>query len=846
MREERDLEGLVGNAESAEPNIASRNSFTIQEGGEFDLGLFAQREVPEPVFCTEQKLDRYRSSFALELKGIVSPGRQSHLTFRRDLLTALVSHSLDCSLQLRTVYRRENQDLRFWLFGFGWGDDADAAIYAAKQLWSALSCVVGRRIEPYLFSPVISQDDLSALSGMSGVPVEGRAYAIVRGCNLLELQPPKAPFPLDSDRQVHRIGLAYPLSTSPSYGLESLFRFMRSTGDCFYVFNLRPGRLTTTESEYLGALAEALEKSWRLHSRPSVPDDASQNTEIDGYETLQQILTIQQQLAVHFDVSILGFCTAQSSRTFGTTLGSELLGLQPSHFLLQEADLARMSAILDGEAEPEKVEHFLVNCLSLDEAVGMMPLPVPNANHRSLGLPLIDRRHVFVPSDLVNTGVVLGVKSIGDNRVTIHLPESNRDQHLYCFGQTGTGKSSMFLSLILQDIECGRGVGIIDPHGDLAEAVVSSLPKERLRDLVLFEPANLECSVGVNLLEWDRSNPAERSFVVDELLRIFDKLYDMSLAGGPMFETYTRSAVMLLLSNPSREATLQDVERVFVDKEFRDGLLEECPNQILVRFWKTLVPRVSGEAGLSNMAPYVSSKFDRFVKNAFLAPILDARRSAIDFDAVLDGKILVANLSKGLIGSLNARLLGMILSSRLLNAAMKRTKKPREQRTKFYLYADEFHNFTTETLVEMASEGRKFGLVLNLANQSLAQLSDRTRDTILGNVGSLVLFRLGPRDASFVEPYITPHLNARDLMELPNYHAFARLVTNTQMSRAFSFQLAGEPFKYDPERASSVRKVIAEEYQLKAAERPAGAAERPQQLTFQELRTVSTKNKITA
>ena len=841
MREERDLEGLIVNVDGVESNTSSCNSSNIQEGGEIDLGLFAQKAVLEPAFCTDQKLDRYRSSFALELKGIVSPGRQSHLTFRRDILTASLSRSLDCSLQLRAVYQKENQDLKFWLFGFGWGDAADAAIHAAKELWFGLSSVVGTRIEPYLFSAVISQNKLAALLEMTGGLVMGHAYEVVRGSNLLELEPPKTPFRIDSDRQVHRIGLAYPLSPSPSYGLESLFRFMRSAGDCCYVVNLRPGRLTTTESEYLGALAEALQKSWRLRSRPSVPDGASQNTEIGTYETLQQILTLQQQLAVNFDVSIMGFCNAQSSRALGNILGSELLGLQPSHFLVHEADLARTSAILDGDTEPECVEHFLVNCLSLDEVAGMMPLPVPNASHRSLGLPLIDRKHVFVPTDLARTGVVLGVKTIGDNRVTMHLPEGNRDQHLYCFGQTGTGKSSMFLNLILQDIECGRGVGIIDPHGDLAEAVLSALPNERVKDLVLFEPANLECPVGVNLLQWDRNNPSERSFVVDELLRIFDKLYDMSLAGGPMFETYTRSAVMLLLSDPSYEATLQDVERVFVDKEFRDGLLEECPDQTLVRFWKVLAPRVSGEAGMSNMAPYVSSKFDRFVKNAFLAPILDARRPIIDFDGLLDGKIFVANLSKGLIGSLNARLLGMILSSRLLNAAMKRSKKPVEQRTKFYLYADEFQNFTTETLVEMASEGRKFGLVLNLANQSLAQLSERTRDTILGNVGSLILFRLGPRDASFVEPYIAPYLSAMDLMELPNYHAVARLVTNAKMSRAFSFQLAGEPFKYDPDRAASVRNLFAKEYRLEAAGRPVGATERPQQLTFQELRAVSTE-----
>jgi hypothetical protein len=165
---------------------------------------------------------------------------------------------------------------------------------------------------------------------------------------------------------------------------------------------------------------------------------------------------------------------------------------------------------------------------------------------------------------------------------------------------------------------------------------------------------------------------------------------------------------------------------------------------------------------------------------------------------------------------LSSEELGMILSTRLLNAAMKRTNKPWDQRAKFYLYVDEFHNFTTETLVEMASEGRKFGLVLNLANQSLCQLPDRTRDTILGNVGSLVVFRLGARDAWLVEPYIAPQFCALDLMELPNYHGVARLVSASKMTRPFTFRLGGQTAQPDEERVKRVRNFCNEQYRLAA------------------------------
>ena len=806
MQDERNLEGTQVETGDVGLSMFRVNSPLLGEAGENGLGSFEQQALKEPVFLTEEKLDRCRSSFALELKGLVSPGRQGHLNFRRDILMASLSCSSECSLQVRVAYEKESRELRFSLCGFGWGDDSCVADQAARDLWCVLSSVIGTRTDPYLFSPVTSEDALGTLLALCPEHSSYSAFQVIRTSNLVELEPPKARLGVDSDRQLHRVEMPYSSSPSPSYGLESLFRFMRSAADSFFVVNFRPHRLTKTESEYLGALAEALQKGWQLRSRPAALGEGAQNTQASTYEIVEQLLDLQQRLAVGFQVSIAGFSTAQSSRLLGPLLGGEILGLPPAHFTIRQSDPVRIYGLLSGDTEPESAEAFLVNFLSFDDAIKVLPLPVPIPSHRSLGLPLVESKHIFVPSDLPDSGLSLGVKTIGDNQLVIRLSQRSREQHLWLFGQTGTGKSSLLLSLILQDIESGHGVGVIDPHGDLAEGVLSALPDERLKDLVLFEPANVDCPTGVNLLEWDRNNPSEKSFLVDELLRIFDSLYDLKATGGPMFESYARAAVMLLLSDPSYTANLEDVERVFVDRDFRACLLERCPDPLLVRFWKDLVARASGETSLSNMAPYITSKFDRFVKNAYLAPALDARKSAIDFDKVLDGKIFVANLSKGLVGNLNARLLGMVLSTRLLNAAMKRSAKPRNERVKFYLYVDEFHSFTTDTLVEMASEGRKFGLVLTLANQSLAQLWDRTRDSILGNVGSLVLFRLGPRDAWFVEPYIAPQLCGLDVLELPNYHAVARLVSDTKMTRAFTFQPAGQFSIPDAKRIESVRK----------------------------------------
>ena len=173
--------------------------------------------------------------------------------------------------------------------------------------------------------------------------------------------------------------------------------------------------------------------------------------------------------------------------------------------------------------------------------------------------------------------------------------EVDRRQHLYSIGQTGTGKSSLFFQMILDDVQSGHGVGIIDPHGDLVEAVLSAMPESRVKDVILFEPADIGAPNGLNMLQWDRTNPAERSFIVDEMLRIFHALYDLKQTGGPMFEAYVRAVVMLVLSDTTYDATLVDCERVFTDRSFRDQLLENCPDETVVRFWKELAVRAGGD-----------------------------------------------------------------------------------------------------------------------------------------------------------------------------------------------------------------------------------------------------------
>ncbi len=394
------------------------------------------------------------------------------------------------------------------------------------------------------------------------------------------------------------------------------------------------------------------------------------------------------------------------------------------------------------------------------------------------------------PMELPEEGIILG-KSVfrGQEKIVRILPNDRR-RHIYSVGQTGTGKTYLMENLIIQDIQNGEGVCFIDPHGDSIDKILSYIPQNRVDDVVVFDPGDLERPMGLNMLEYDFNRPEQKTFIINELINIFDKLYDLKTTGGPMFEQYLRNALGLIMSDKTEMATLMDVQRVFTNEEYRARKLTQCSDPTIVEFWQKEAARVtSGEISLQNITPYITSKFNTFVSNDYMRPIISQQKSAFNFREIMDNKkILLINLSKGRIGDLNSSLLGLIFVGRILISALSRVDLPEEQRSDFYLYIDEFQNVITPSISTILSEARKYRLCLYVAHQFIAQLEEKIRESVFGNVGTIISFRVGVKDAEFLEKQFAPVFNQNDLININNFNAVIKLLVNNLTTRAFNFQ----------------------------------------------------------
>jgi len=393
------------------------------------------------------------------------------------------------------------------------------------------------------------------------------------------------------------------------------------------------------------------------------------------------------------------------------------------------------------------------------------------------------------PLTLSGKGIVLGINTYGSSETRVQFAPEDRLRHFYTIGQTGTGKTTLMKNMIIQDIQNGDGVCYIDPHGSDIEDILANIPPEREKDVVYFNPAHTEDVMGLNMLEYDTDHPELKTLVVDELYDIFRKLYsDTPEAFGPMFEQYYRNATMLVLEDPSSGNSLIEISRVLSDPAFRRLKLSRCKNPLVVQFWEKIAVQAGGEAALENIVPYITSKFDVFLANDIMRPIVAQEKSAFNFRAMMDDKkIFLVNLAKGRIGDRNANLLGLIIVGKFLHAALSRADT-RDEKPVFHLYIDEFQNFTTPAIATIFSEARKYRLSLNVAHQFIAQLSENIRDAVFGNVGTKCVFRVGSEDATFLENTFAPTFTAADLEHIDNYHAYLSLLVNGTPSPAFDIR----------------------------------------------------------
>ena len=410
------------------------------------------------------------------------------------------------------------------------------------------------------------------------------------------------------------------------------------------------------------------------------------------------------------------------------------------------------------------------------------------------------------PLDMPQHGTLLGDNVFRNHTTEIYITPADRLRHFYVIGQTGTGKTTLMKNMIVQDIRDGAGVCMIDPHGTDIDDVLSTIPDARIDDVIYFDPAYQGSVLGLNMLEFDPARPEQKTFVVNELFSIFQRLYGANPESmGPMFEQYFRNATLLVMEDPESGNTLMDISRVMADAEYRKMKLAKARNPVVTQFWSEIAAKAGGEAALENIVPYIVSKFDVFTANDFMRPIIGQQQSAFNFRSLMDErKILLVNLSKGRLGEINANLIGMILVGKILMAALSRVDDPSQNFPPFYLHIDEFQNVTTDSISAILSEARKYKLGLTIAHQYIAQIDEGIRDAVFGNVGSIGAFRVGSEDAQILAHQFEPVFDESDIMNIENHNAYLRILANGVPTKPFNIATRA-PEPTNTERAAAIK-----------------------------------------
>ncbi|MDP3961938.1 MAG: type IV secretion system DNA-binding domain-containing protein [Pseudorhodobacter sp.] len=416
----------------------------------------------------------------------------------------------------------------------------------------------------------------------------------------------------------------------------------------------------------------------------------------------------------------------------------------------------------------------LSSCLSPEHP---LPALVPMSVTPAALAEIARSRHLPPPK---SAAIRFGLDAVGRD---VAVGADDLRQHCYIVGATGTGKSTLLKSMILQDASAGIPAVVVDPHGDLYSDLINSLPKSVLQRAIIADVSDFAAPFSLNILDVRGPHAAiQRNFIANQLIALFKTAYGENKdAFGPMFESYFRGAVLLIMEAGGREASLADMERVFGDSAYRANLLGKCQDAQIVSFWRNIAQRAGGDASLENIAPYITSKLAQLSGNALVRPIVCSPHSTLDLPAALaEGRSVLVNLAKGLVGGPDAAMIGGIITIRLFAAAMARAREPVTARRLVRVYLDEFQTYGAhQVLSEAMAEVRKYGLSLVLANQSVAQIDGRGSDVahaILGNTGNLVSFRVGPKDAAIIAEWLGPEVSPQTIMRLPNHTCVARLL----------------------------------------------------------------------
>ncbi len=367
-----------------------------------------------------------------------------------------------------------------------------------------------------------------------------------------------------------------------------------------------------------------------------------------------------------------------------------------------------------------------------------------------------------------------------NQEVTFGIKTDDRRRHIYAIGKTGMGKTNLLENMIIQDIHNGKGACYIDPHGDTAEKLIKAIPSHRINDVIYFNPADQDYPIAFNVME--KVDPKYRHLVASGLVGVFKKIWADSW--GPRLEYILRNAILALLEYPG--STLLGVTRILTDKKYRQRVIEKVKDPVVKAFWVDEFSKWN-ERVLQEVISPIQNKVGQFISSSLIRNIVGQTKSSFDVRKAMDSeKILIMNLSKGRIGEDASALLGAMMITKIQLAAMGRVDIEEDERKDFYLYVDEFQNFATESFAGILSEARKYRLNLILANQYISQLDETVRDSIFGNAGTIISFRVGASDAEFLEKEFAPVFTENDLVNLPKYHIYLKLMIDGIAGDAFS------------------------------------------------------------
>lgn len=454
--------------------------------------------------------------------------------------------------------------------------------------------------------------------------------------------------------------------------------------------------------------------------------------------------------------------------------------------------------------------HTMV--LNTEELATIMHFP--NKTVETHHIRVLTAKNAPAPNNIPNSGMFLGKSIYRGQERDIYASLNDRRRHTYIIGKTGTGKSEFLKDMVLQDIEAGHGVAVIDPHGDLVEDVLQLMPPERAEDVIYFNPSDIARPMGLNIMEAETEE--QMHFVASSIIGLMYKLYDPHHTGivGPRFEHAIRNAMLTIMCKPG--STFIEMVRILTDAKFVEEYLPLVKDGMVKRYWTDQIANTS-DFHKSEVMDYIVSKFGRFVTNKTMRNIIGQPYSSFDFRKAMDEKkIVLCNLSKGILGEEDAKFLGLILVPKILAAAMSRQNVPMEQRPDFFLYVDEFQNFATEDFAAILSEARKYRLNLIVANQFIGQIDEEIKNAVFGNVGTMVSFRVGVTDANFLQHEFAPTFNENDLTNVEKYHAYIKTIVDNEPVPAFSMSLykdiKAQDARMNPKLAEMVKQLSRLKY----------------------------------